>query len=272
MCSVEIPTNAKLPAFETKYSRSGFVSHITLPNTKRERKPRNGISWLKELQIKNWFKYEIHELMRQTKQSNFLAGIQNQDLICIIGLSIFWITEYLITQVFADSNFECCIDYAMWLFQNINPAIIRIACCCNCICKSSWSFKQSQIKVWAGLSHWFFDPSKGLRLDLSEKSPCSHHRSGVELWQIQIQISYLSLAIFVCGDTTVVLTMTNTEIVYRYCICPLPYLSEKLVSFCWAWCWSAVTNDVQSKVLSAISNNSNFNHFRKKIEDCLHQS
>ena len=63
-----------------------------------------------------------------------------------------------------------------------------IACCCNCICKSSWSFNPSQIKAWAGPSHWFFDPSKGLRLDLSEKSPYSHHRSGVEPWQIQIQI------------------------------------------------------------------------------------
>ena len=138
--------------------------------------------------------------MRQTKKSNFLARVQNQDLICIIGLSIFWITEYLITQVFADSTFECYIDYWQCDYFKISIAwslIMGIACCCNCICKSSWSFKQSQIKVWAGPSHWFFDPSKGLRLDLSEKSPCSHHRSGVELWQIQIQIQIHWSIVFV---------------------------------------------------------------------------
>ena len=138
--------------------------------------------------------------MRQTKKSNFLARVQNQDLICIIGLSIFWITEYLITQVFADSTFECYIDYMQCDYFKISivwSLIMGIACCCNCICKSSWSFKQSQIKVWAGPSHWFFDPSKGLRLDLSEKSPCSHHRSGVELWQIQIQIQIHWSIVFV---------------------------------------------------------------------------
>ena len=138
--------------------------------------------------------------MRQTKQSNFLAGVQNHDLICIIDLSIFWITEYLITQVFADSAFECYKDYMQCDYFKISIAwslIMGIACCCNCICKSSWSFKQSQIKVWAGPSHWFFDPSKGLRLDLSEKSPCSHHRSGVELWQIQIQIQIHWSIVFV---------------------------------------------------------------------------
>ena len=138
--------------------------------------------------------------MRQTKKSDFLARVQNQDLICIIGLSIFWITEYLITQVFADSTFECYIDYWQCDYSKISIAwslIMGIACCCNCICKSSWSFKQSQIKVWAGPSHWFFDPSKGLRLDLSEKSPCSHHRSGIELWQIQIQIQIHWSIVFV---------------------------------------------------------------------------
>ena len=138
--------------------------------------------------------------MRQTKKSNFLARLQNQDLICIIGLSIFWITEYLITQVFADSTFECYIDYMQCDYFKISivwSLIMGIACCCNCIFKSNWSFKQSQIKVWAGPSHWFFDPSKGLRLDLSEKSPCSHHRSGVELWQIQIQIQIHWSIVFV---------------------------------------------------------------------------
>ena len=211
--------------------------------------------------------------MRQTKKSDFLARVQNQDLICIIGLSIFWITEYLITQVFADSTFECYIDYWQCDYFKMSKAwslIMGIACCCNCICKSSWSFKQSQIKVWAGPSHWFFDPSKGLRLDLSEKSPCSHHRSGVELWQIQIQIQIHWSIVFVPCHICMWWHHSGVDkhkyrIIYRYCICPLPYLSEKLVSFCWAWCWSAVTNDVQSKVLSAISYNSNFKHFRKKL-------
>ena len=218
--------------------------------------------------------------MRQTKKSNFLARVQNQDLICIIGLSIFWITEYLITQVFADSTFECYIDYWQCDYFKISivwSLIMGRACCCNCICKSSWSFKQSQIKVWAGPSHWFFDPSKGLRLDLSEKSPCSHHRSGVELWQIQIQIQIHWSIVFVPCHICMWWHHSGVDKhKYRNCIQVL-YLSAAIFvrkvgllllslvlirSDKWCTIKSIVSNLLQQQLQT----------FQQKIEDCLHQN
>ena len=218
--------------------------------------------------------------MRQTKKSNFLARAQNQDLICIIGLSIFWITEYLITQVFADSTFECCIDYMQCDYFKISIAwslIMGIACCCNCICKSSWSFKQSQIKVWAGPSHWFFDPSKGLRLDLSEKSPCSHHRSGVELWQIQIQMQIHWSIVFVPCHICMWWHHSGVDKhKYRNCIQVL-YLSAAIfVRKVGLLLLSLVLirSDKWCTIKSIVSNlqQQQLQTFQKKIEDCLHQN
>ena len=218
--------------------------------------------------------------MRQTKKSNFLARVQNQDLICIIGLSIFWITEYLITQVFADSTFECYIDYMQCDYFKISIAwslIMGIACCCNCICKSSWSFKQSQIKVWAGPSHWFFDPSKGLRLDLSEKSPCSHHRSGVELWQIQIQIQIHWSIVFVPCHICMWWHHSGVDKhKYRNCIQVL-YLSAAIfVRKVGLLLLSLVLirSDKWCTIKSIVSNlqQQQLQTFQQKIEDCLHQN
>ena len=218
--------------------------------------------------------------MGQAKKSNFLARVQNQDLICIIGLSIFWITEYLITQVFADSTFECYIDYWQCDYFKISivwSLIMGRACCCNCICKSSWSFKQSQIKVWAGPSHWFFDPSKGLRLDLSEKSPCSHHRSDVELWQIQIQIQIHWSIVFVPCHICMWWHHSGVDKhKYRNCIQVL-YLSAAIfVRKVGLLLLSLVLirSDKWCTIKSIVSNlqQQQLQTFQKKIEDCLHQN
>ena len=218
--------------------------------------------------------------MTQTKKSDFLARVQNQDLICIIGLSIFWITEYLITQVFADSTFECYIDYMQCDYFKISivwSLIMGIACCCNCICKSSWSFKQSQIKVWAGPSHWFFDPSKGLRLDLSEKSPCSHHRSGVELWQIQIQIQIHWSIVFVPCHICMWWHHSGVDKhKYRNCIQVL-YLSAAIFVRKVALLLLSlvlIRSDKWCTIKSIVSNlqQQQLQTFQKKIEDCLHQN